>query len=168
MWTIRPAIQMTSAYSNAPRVTLAERTPPAVSLAGEKIPARAAKIHAPRVLVVDDEALVRWSLAETFGRAGYEVVEAGTSRAARAALHDSARPIAAMVLDLKLPDGPGLDVLEEARLANQFCPVVVITAYGSSDAVDRALILGAVAIIQKPFDLDQLLDLVRRVCPLPG
>jgi DNA-binding NtrC family response regulator len=115
---------------------------------------------------VDDEALVRWSLTETFAKAGYEVLEAGTSRAARAALHDPAHPISAIVLDLKLPDGQGLDVLEEARLTNQFCPVVVITAYGSTEAVDRAITLGAVAIIPKPFDLDQLLDVVKRACPL--
>lgn len=159
---------MNPAYSSAPPTALVLRTPPAAAVLGEKIPARSAKIHAPRVLVVDDEALVRWSVAETFGKAGYDVIEAGTGQAARAALHDAARPISAIVLDLKLPDGPGLDVLEEARLANQFCPVVVITAYGSSDAVDRAVTLGAVAIIPKPFDLDQLLDVLRRVCPLPS
>ena len=165
---MRPATPLKLAYSSAPSPTVAAQTLPALWASGEKIPAQAAKIHAPRVLVVDDEALVRWSLAETFGKAGYDVVEAGTSRAARGVLQDPANRIAAIVLDLKLPDGAGLDVLEEARLSNQFCPVIVITAYGSSDAVDRALTLGAVAIIPKPFDLNQLLDVLKRICPLPA
>ena len=168
MWSITQGVTVNSAYSSVPFTRAARRAPPAAIAPDEKIPAEAAKIHAPRVLVVDDEALVRWSLTETFAKAGYEVTEAGTSRAAREALRDSSQRIGAIVLDLKLPDGQGLDVLEEARLANQFCPVIVITAYGSSESVDRALTLGAVAIIAKPFDLDQLLDVVKRVCPLPG
>jgi DNA-binding NtrC family response regulator len=166
MWTSKRASPVNFTYSSVPIALAGRSRGSGVRPFDEKIPARAAEIHPPRVLIVDDEPLVRWSLAETLSRAGYAVAEAGTSQAARAALHDAGTPVSAMVLDLKLPDGPGLDVLEEARRTNQFCPVVVITAYGSPEVVARALTLGAAAIVSKPFDLDHLLGIVQRICPL--
>ena len=133
-----------------------------------KNPPQDVEIHAPLVLVVDDEALVRWSVTQTLTGAGYRVLEAATGRAARAAVHDPQQPIEAILLDLKLPDDTGLDILEDIRRVRTRCPVLVMTAFGSQESVERALRLGALAIIAKPFDLDDLLQAVRRICPAPA
>lgn len=131
------------------------------------IPLEAAEILAPRVLVVDDEGLLRWSLSEMLHAAGYDVVQARDGHEARIAFADETRPIDAMVLDLKLPDVYGLQLLGEARRHCVTCPIVVMTAYGTSDVVDAALLAGAVHVIAKPFDLDVMVSLIRELCPPP-
>jgi DNA-binding NtrC family response regulator len=133
----------------------------------EIFPLGAAKFPPPRVLIVDDEALLRWSLAEMLSAAGYEVVEARDGREARLAFADAEHPLHAMLLDLKLPDASGLQLLREARARSMTCPVVLMTAFGSSDTVDAALASGAFSVVSKPFDLDDMLRLVEQLCPLP-
>ena len=71
--------------------------------------------YLPRVLVVDEERLVRWSLCEMLTGAGYQVVDAQNGREARAAMADEAHPIDLMLVDPKLPDGDGLLLVHEAR-----------------------------------------------------
>lgn len=133
----------------------------------EIFPLRAAKIPTPRVLIVDDEALLRWSLAEMLSGAGYQVVEARDGREARRAFADADHPIDAMLLDLKLPDANGLQLLQEARRRCLSCPIVIMTAYGASDTVEAAIVSGAHRVVSKPFDLDDMLRLLRQLCPLP-
>jgi two-component system, NtrC family, nitrogen regulation response regulator GlnG len=132
--------------------------------AGQIFPLTSAK-YLPRVLVVDEERLVRWSLCETLTNAGYQVVDAQNGPEAREAIADEDHPIDVMLVDLKLPDGEGLLLVREARRRCLTCPVVVMTAYGSEDTVDAALGAGADHVILKPFDLDDLLRLVRQLCP---
>jgi DNA-binding NtrC family response regulator len=133
----------------------------------EIIPLSAAKILTPRVLIVDDEALLRWSLAEMLSGAGYQVVEARDGREAQRAFADAEHPIDAMLLDLKLPDASGLQLLQEARRRCLTCPIVVMTAYGTTDTVEAALSSGALRVVSKPFDLDDMLRLLAQLCPLP-
>ena len=132
----------------------------------EIFPLSAANFPAPRVLVVDDEALLRWSLVEMLSAAGYQVVEACDGREARRALGDTEHPIDAILLDLKLPDTSGLQLLREARAQAIACPIVLMTAYGSPDTLDAALASGAHGVVSKPFDLDDMLRLVVQLCPL--
>lgn len=122
----------------------------------------------PRVLVVDDEALLRWSLAEMLSAAGYEVVEARDGREARAGFGDPAHPVQAILLDVKLPDASGLQLLQEARARCLSCPIVVMTAYGTADTVEAALGRGALRVVAKPFDLHDMVRLVQQLCPLPA
>ena len=70
------------------------------------------KKSAPTVLVVDDEALIRWSLAEMLGERGYEVTEAGDGRMAVAAIENAAEPFDVVLLDYRLPDSADLRLLE--------------------------------------------------------
>jgi DNA-binding NtrC family response regulator len=133
----------------------------------EIFPLSPAKIPPPRVLIVDDEALLRWSLAEMLSGAGYQVVEARDGREARRAFTDAGHPIDAMLLDLKLPDATGLQLLQEARHRRLACPVVVMTAYGASDTVESAIESGALRVVSKPFDLEEILQLLRELVPLP-
>ncbi len=131
--------------------------------AGQVFPLTLAK-YLPRVLVVDEERLVRWSLCEMLTGAGYQVVDAQNGREARAAMADEAHPIDVMLVDPKLPDGDGLLLVREAR-RRLTCSVLVMTAYGSVEAIEAALSAGADRVILKPFDLDDLLSLIRQVCP---
>ena len=130
-------------------------------------PERMAKIPAPRVLVVDDEALLRWSIAETLAAAGYDVVSAGDGAEARRALSDG-QGLGAMLVDLRLPDTDGLTLIDEAHQHGINCPVVVMTAYGSVETLRAASGRGALRVVLKPFDLDEMVQVIRQVCPLPA
>jgi two-component system, NtrC family, response regulator AtoC len=119
----------------------------------------------PRVLVVDDEGLLRWSVAEMLADAGYQVIEARNGRDARTALADDEHPIDVMLVDLQLPDVDGLQLVREARRGCLTCPILVMTAYGSADTLEAVIAAGAHGLIAKPFDLDDMLRAVRQVCP---
>ena len=114
----------------------------------------------PRVLVVDDEPLIRWSIAETLSQIGWAVVEAGDARGALSAARDGQLPFAVVVLDLKLPDSQDLSLL--ARLRELLSPVqiIVMTAHGTPEIVTAAIERGAQCVLHKPFGLTELTDAV--------
>jgi DNA-binding NtrC family response regulator len=118
------------------------------------------------VLVVDDEPLIRWSLAETLGDCGYRVIEAGDAASAIDAFSSSDRP-RAVLLDVCLPDGNGLGVLTAMRAISPRVPVILITAYGNSDLRDEAQQRGAFAVLDKPFEMADLPPLVDRALGAP-
>ncbi|MCA8911191.1 MAG: response regulator [Planctomycetes bacterium] len=108
------------------------------------------------VLVVDDEALIRWSLSQKLQDAGFSVLEADTGRSALSQIsHDG---ICAILLDLRLPDVNGLEVLRELRKTHPECCVWIMTAYGSPDAEQEAADLGVLGFLNKPFDMDELVS----------
>jgi two-component system, chemotaxis family, chemotaxis protein CheY len=119
----------------------------------------------PRVLVVDDEGLLRWSLAETLVDAGYQVVQAANGCDARAAMANEQHLIDAMLVDLKLPDTDGLQLVREARRRCLTCPIIVMTAYASDDTLESVIAAGAQGVVAKPFDLRDMLRLVHQLCP---
>jgi DNA-binding NtrC family response regulator len=106
------------------------------------------------VLLVEDKADLREMLQQALARMKYEVVPAATATSARTALRE--RRFAAVLTDLKLPDGSGLDVLRCAMEADGALPVVVMTAYGTIAEAVSAMRDGAYDFIQKPIDLDHL------------
>ena len=113
-----------------------------------------------KVLVVDDKQMMRDSVGAILQRAGYVVVAAsgGEDALAKVAKH---RP-AAVVTDLKMPGMTGLELLSHLRDLDAELPVVLMTAYGTvSDAV-QAMHDGAFDFVQKPFEGDQLVMVVRR------
>lgn len=106
------------------------------------------------LLIVEDEDVLARSLAKAFTRKGLEVHHAASIEAARTLMASS--PPDVVLLDLRLPDGSGLDLLEPLLVATPELPVIMMTAYGSvSDAV-RAMQRGACDYVQKPFDLDEI------------
>ena len=114
----------------------------------------------PTVLVVDDEALIRWAISEALSEAGYPVKVAATGAEALAALAEfDGRPIVTL-LDLRLPDVADLSLLSRIRAARPEAPVIVMTAHGSSADAAEALRLGAVGFVGKPFDVAELVRLV--------
>jgi len=122
---------------------------------------------APRILVVDDEPLVRWSLAETLAAGGYDVIEAGDGRSAIQRLTADDGPADLVLLDLRLPDASDLWVLAEMRRLSPATPVILMTAFGTPDVVDEALQIGACSVIQKPIDMQDVMPLVARALTPP-
>ena len=118
-------------------------------------------VSATRVLVVDDEQMIRWSMEQTLRTAGYEVVVA-ESAAKGLALSRALRP-AVVFLDLRLPDGDGLSVLRTLKSENgEDTAVIVMTAFGEISTAVEAMRLGAYDYLKKPFDFDELEVLVGR------
>lgn len=113
-----------------------------------------------RVLVVEDETLIRWSIAETLAQKGHTVVEAEDGRAAVEAASDDPNPIDVVLLDLRLPDSNDLRLLERIRRIQPHSAVVMMTAFGTPEITRRALELGAYRVVDKPFDMHHLESLV--------
>ncbi len=109
---------------------------------------------AQRILICDDEELIRWSLSEHLAAEGYEVTTASDGRECLE-VFERMSPDAVLV-DLKMPVLDGLSVLRRVREADQTVPVIVITAHGAVESAIEATRLGATAYLAKPFDLREV------------
>ena len=110
-----------------------------------------------RVLVVDDEPLIRWSLAQTLADQGCVVVETEDAASTRAALTDD---FDVVLLDYRLPDSDDLSLLGAIRSRAPRAQVIMMTAFGAPEVVRGALDLGAYRVISKPFDMAAMANLV--------
>lgn len=115
-----------------------------------------------RVLVVDDESLIRWAVSETLTRAGHDVVQASDGQSALRALGEMGQDIDAVLLDLRLPDCTDLTLLSRIRSLVPACAVVLMTAYATPEVAAEARALGAFAVMAKPFDVDGCERILRR------
>ena len=106
-----------------------------------------------RVLVVDDEPLIRWSLTERLRADGHEVLEA---ESAVDALEKAATGVDLVLLDYKLPDEDGLTVLRKLRELDPDTLVIMLTAHKGVEMVVVAMKAGAFDYATKPFDLDDV------------
>lgn len=113
-----------------------------------------------RVLVVDDESLIRWSVAETLSAKGYEVAEAADAVSAVGGFSKPATRADVVLLDVRLPDSNDLRVLATLRRLAPGTPVIVMTAYGTPELMKEALEMGAFTVISKPFEMNDLASLV--------
>ena len=116
--------------------------------------------HALRVLVIDDEPLIRWSLAETLAGRGYIVAEAADAAAARRIVADPGQHPDVVLLDYRLPDSNDLGLLRSIRDAVPDAQIIVMTAYGTPEMAKSALDMGVYCVVGKPFEVDDLADLV--------
>jgi DNA-binding NtrC family response regulator len=112
-----------------------------------------------RVLVVDDEPLIRWSVAETLTDCGYDVVETGDASGARSAVGDG-QAFDVVLLDYRLPDSDDLGLLASIRRAAPDAQVIMMTAFGRPEVVNGALELGAFRVVNKPFEMQFIANLV--------
>ncbi|MBD3336717.1 MAG: response regulator [Candidatus Eisenbacteria bacterium] len=113
-----------------------------------------------RLLVVDDEVTIRHFLTRSLEREGYEVIEAATCRDARSRFKEKGADL--VLLDLKLPDGSGLDVLKEMKRQSPRMPVLMMTAYGEVSTAVEAMKAGAYDYLIKPLHLEQVKVVVDR------
>ena len=120
------------------------------------------KKSAPSVLVVDDEALIRWSVAEMLGERGYAVTEASNALMAVAAIEKAEEPFDVVLLDYRLPDSADLRLLEKVRRLAPTSQVIMITAHNSPELAQGAAALGAYRVISKPFEVESLAALVKQ------
>ena len=111
-----------------------------------------------RVVVAEDEALIRLDLVEMLTEAGYEVVgQAGDGEAA-ISMTEKEKPDL-VVMDVKMPKLDGISAAE--RIANQrIAPVVILTAFSQRDLVERARDAGAMAYLTKPFTIEDLMPAI--------
>jgi DNA-binding NtrC family response regulator len=113
-----------------------------------------------RVLVVDDEEVIRDILSTLLEREGWHVTTA--SNGSRALTAFDAEPHDVVLLDLMLPDRPGLEVLSEIRRRDPDAVVVIVTAYSSIEGAIEAMRLGAFHYIPKPFQNEEVLLTVEK------
>ncbi len=114
-----------------------------------------------RVLVVDDQKGVRRLLEELFRKDGYEVTVAVDGK-------DSVEKVKAytpdiILMDMKMPNMNGLEASQEIIKLNDKIPIIMMTAYGEMEVVQKALEVGVKRYITKPFDIIDLRNMVREV-----
>jgi CheY-like chemotaxis protein len=119
----------------------------------------------PTVLVAEDDLEMRRLLAWSLERAGYRAVQCadGTTLMRKLGYMESGVPasrVALVVSDIKMPGLTGLDVLRSAHELGEAPPVILISAFADEEAYEQAQRLGAVALLAKPFDIEDLISKV--------
>ncbi len=109
----------------------------------------------PRILIIEDEKLIRWSLRQRFQEEGYVSEDAET--AAEGLEKWTSSTFDLVMLDYKLPDSTGLDVLKTIREQDQDVVVLMMTAYSTVETAVQAIKLGAYDYVSKPFQMDALM-----------
>ncbi len=118
------------------------------------------------MLVVDDEALIRWSLTQTLEDSGFEVQQASNaSEALKLATSDDSFDV--VLLDFRLPDSNDLNLLARMRQHLPEAAVILMTAYSTPEVTQGALDLGAVRVVSKPFEMSEMASLVIQVSRCP-
>lgn len=114
-----------------------------------------------RILVVDDQAGIRRLLYEAFTEQGYEVDLAAGGVEAMEKVSCVTPDV--MLLDMKMPGMNGIETLQEIKKINDSILVVMMTAYGELEIVNEAVKLGIKEYVTKPFDINELRDIVKKL-----
>ncbi|MBI3291699.1 MAG: response regulator [Elusimicrobia bacterium] len=113
------------------------------------------------VLVIDDEADMDWMMTKILRNAGYQVVTARTGAEGIAKFQRTSPRIHFMVLDMRLPDRNGLEVLKQIKTMAPRTEVLMVTAFGTPECRKRAKALGALELLDKPFRVEKVLKAAR-------
>lgn len=113
-----------------------------------------------RVLVVDDEHLIRWSLEQNLKKQGYDVTSAGSGEDALRLVREEQPDL--VLLDIQLPGISGMDVLEKIKEFDDEIIVIMVTAHGGLETAVNAMRVGAYDYINKPFNLDEIAVIVKK------
>lgn len=113
-----------------------------------------------RVLVVDDEHLIRWSLEQNLKKQGYEVITAGNGEDALRFVREEQPDL--VLLDIQLPGISGMEVLEKIKEFDEEIIVIMVTAHGGLETAVNAMRVGAYDYINKPFNLDEMAVVIKK------
>ena len=119
-----------------------------------------AAVGALRVLIIEDETLIRWAVAETLTDAGHTVLQATDAASALQAIGQTSEPIDVVLLDFRLPDSDDLSLVERIRRHTPSSAIVMMTAFGTPQMTADAKRLGVYEVIAKPFDVGSLAELL--------
>lgn len=119
-----------------------------------------------RLLVVDDDDGVRENLTELFETFGFEVRTAANAREALARLEDGAVDL--LLTDYRMPGPTGLELIETSRQAHPGLRAILMTAFGDSFTEIESVRRGAVGYMNKPFEAQEIVDLVENILELKG
>lgn len=117
-----------------------------------------------RILVVDDDGAIRGAIRRLLVMEGYEVVEAINGREAIASFRQ--QPADLVITDIWMPDKDGLEVIRELHRINPDLPMIAMSggsSRGQLDFLHHAEAFGACQVIQKPFEIEELVKSVRRL-----
>lgn len=114
-----------------------------------------------RILVIEDDKVVATSLKHSLSAEGYSVSTAGTLKAGRALLNE--RSFSLLILDLRLPDGDGLDFCKEVRKSNEMMPIFILTSRAEEEVAVQSFRIGAHEFVRKPFGAQELVARVDRL-----
>jgi len=131
-------------------------------------PAARGAVRAGRVLLAEDDSEMRRLLADALRGESYDVVEAADGTELLDQLSVSLvrqLPLDCIITDVYMPRMTGTEALQRIRGAGLDCPVIVITAFGSHTTRVDAWLLGASAVLDKPFTIPELMDELRRIGP---
>lgn len=121
-----------------------------------RTPAAGSPARALRVLLVEDEFLIRWSIAETLSGHGHTVLQAETAATARVLMQEAGECVDVVLLDYRLPDSHDLGLLAEVRQRWPRAPVVLMSAFATPEVAAAARRLGAYDVIRKPLEMQAL------------
>jgi DNA-binding NtrC family response regulator len=113
-----------------------------------------------KILVVDDEHLIRWSLEQSLKKQGYDVTQAATGEEALKQVGEEIPDL--VLLDIQLPGINGLDVLEKIKEIDESIIVIMVTALGVVETAVKAMRIGAHDYVNKPFNLDELAIVIKK------
>jgi DNA-binding NtrC family response regulator len=114
-----------------------------------------------RILIVDDEASLRTTLFRALDRKGYQVITSANVKEAET-ISQSDKPVDLAIVDLKLPDGDGIELMSRLRQIHPNIQVIILTGHASIESAVEATRSGAFHFVTKPCNLDEILSLVER------
>ncbi|MFI5252616.1 MAG: sigma-54-dependent transcriptional regulator [Bacteroidota bacterium] len=106
------------------------------------------------ILIIDDEKLIRWSLKQELLKEGYNVLEAETVQSGLNFIQEYEPDL--ILLDQRLPDGTGIEILANMSKNQSISPVIMLTAFDRSDIAVQAMKLGAFDYVTKPVNIEEL------------
>ena len=118
-------------------------------------------MQGPRILIVDDEASLRTSMFRALDRKGYQVITAANGREAET-IGSSDKPLDLALVDLRLPDGDGIELMGRLRQMHPNIQVVILTGFASIETAVEATRKGAFHFVTKPCCLDEITSVVER------
>ena len=120
----------------------------------------------PNILVIDDEADMRFAVRMLLERSGHTVIEAESGDAALAKLEESKPDL--VLLDMRLPGMDGIQILQKLREKEKDLPIIMVTGYGNIELAEEAIKQGADHYLSKPFHNKELIEVIQQILEKRG